>query len=94
MGGSPSWHGRSWAWHLPLGQDNGDVAPPGADTACQILLGLCKAQASPEVSHGGETGGGYINVEQPQPNVLVVNMRGTAAAGADCKGSRLQSTSS
>jgi hypothetical protein len=77
-----------WAAALGLGGRTvaAEVPPAGKPpTAYQIRLGPRQAQASPDRTGGGQTGGGYIDVEQPAPNALVVIMRGAAVAGSDCK---------
>jgi hypothetical protein len=67
-------------------EDIGIEVKPNPTPAYRIQLGPRKAQGVPNRTHCGETCGGYIDVKQPLPNVLVVTMRGAAVAGADCKG--------
>jgi hypothetical protein len=60
--------------------------PPGP--AYQIVLRSRHAVATPNRSGDAQTGGGWVLVEQSEPNTLVVTMGGTAVAGSDvCGGS-------
>src|SRR5262245_6901109 len=69
----------------------GSIAVTAADApigpAYQIVLRSRHAQASPTRTKEGQTGGGSIAVEQPEPNTVVVTMGGAAVVGSDCKGS-------
>jgi hypothetical protein len=59
--------------------------PPGP--AYQIVLRSRHAEANPYRSKDAQTGAGYVLVEQPEPNTIVVTMGGSAVAGSDFKGS-------
>lgn len=50
-----------------------------------ILLHSRGAAVTPETSKNSETGGGYIQVTQVEPNAVTILMRGAVAARADCK---------
>jgi hypothetical protein len=67
------------------------AAVPAADApagpAYQIVLRSRHAEATPGRSRDAQTGGGYILVEQPEPNTIVVTMGGAAVAGSECHGS-------
>jgi hypothetical protein len=60
-------------------------APVGP--AYQIVLRSRHGEATPNRVKDAETGGGYIVVEQPEPNTIVVTMAGSAVAGSDFCGS-------
>ncbi len=51
-----------------------------------ILLRSRDSTVAPERTKHGETGGGFIQVTQVEPNVLLVVMRGATAAGDDHAG--------
>jgi hypothetical protein len=55
-------------------------APP-----CTILLHSRGAAVTPEKSKNSETGGGFIQVTQVEPNAVMILMRGAVAARADHK---------
>lgn len=54
--------------------------------AYQIVLRSRTAEVTPHRSKDAQTGGGWINVEQPEPNTIVVTMGGSTAVGSDCHG--------
>jgi hypothetical protein len=58
--------------------------PSPAGPAYQIVLRSRHAEVTPTRSKDTQTGGGSILVEQPEPNTIVVTMRGSAVAGSDC----------
>ena len=60
-------------------------APPGP--AYKIVLRSRHAEVTPTRTREAQTGGGSIIVEQPEPNTVVVTMRGSAVAGSDCSAS-------
>jgi hypothetical protein len=59
--------------------------PPGP--AYQIVLHSRHAEVNPSHMGGAQTGGGWVVVEQPEPNTIVVSMGGSVVAGSDCFGS-------
>jgi hypothetical protein len=59
--------------------------PPGP--AYQIVLRSRHAEVTPTRVKDAQTGGGYILVEQPEPNTIVITMAGAAVAGSECCGS-------
>jgi hypothetical protein len=59
-------------------------ADPPAGPAYQIVLRSRHAEVTPMRTKDAQTGGGYILVEQPEPNTIVVTMGGAAVAGSDC----------
>jgi hypothetical protein len=63
------------------------AADPPAGPAYQIVLRSRHAEATPTRTKDAQTGGGFIVVEQPEPNTIVVTMGGSAVAGSDCHGS-------
>ncbi|HEY7308007.1 MAG TPA: hypothetical protein VH643_01470 [Gemmataceae bacterium] len=64
------------------------VARPGqaADPPYVIVLRSRDGAVTPERSRDAQTGGGFIQVTQVEPNVIMVLMRGAVAAGAGHKG--------
>src|SRR5262249_54057347 len=64
-----------------------DPPPAPNGPAYQIVLHSRLAEATPNRTRGAQTGGGWIIVEQPEPNTIVVTMGGAAAAGPDCHSS-------
>ena len=58
-----------------------------AGPAYQIVLRSRHAEVTPTRSKDAQTGGGYILVEQPEPNTIVVTMAGSAVVGSACRGS-------
>jgi hypothetical protein len=62
------------------------AADAPAGPAYQIVLGSRHAEATPNRTGGAQTGGGWVLVEQPEPNTIVVTMGGSAVAGSDCHG--------
>jgi hypothetical protein len=62
-----------------------DDAPPGP--AYKIVLRSRHAEATPSRTKDAQTGGGWILVEQPEANTIVVTMGGSAVVGSDCHGS-------
>ena len=63
------------------------AADPPAGPAYQIVLRSRHAEATPTRTKDAQTGGGYVVVEQPEPNTIVVTMGGSAVVGSDCHGS-------
>jgi hypothetical protein len=63
------------------------AADPPVGPAYQIVLRSRHAEATPNRSKDAQTGGGYVVVEQPEPNTIVVTMGGSAVVGSDCHGS-------
>jgi hypothetical protein len=59
--------------------------PPGP--AYQIVLGSRHSEATPNRTKEAQTGGGWVVVEQPEPNTIIVTMGGSAVAGSDCHAS-------
>ncbi|HKB41547.1 MAG TPA: hypothetical protein VKD72_34295 [Gemmataceae bacterium] len=59
--------------------------PPGP--AYQIVLRSRHAEVTPTRTRDAQTGGGWIVVEQPEPNTIVVTMGGSAVVGSDFHGS-------
>jgi hypothetical protein len=55
--------------------------PPGP--AYQIILRSRHAEVTPNRTKDAQTGGGWILVEQPEPNTIVVTMGGSAVVGSD-----------
>jgi hypothetical protein len=66
-----------------LGAAAADAADPPAGPAYQIVLHSRLAEAVPNRTKDSQTGGGWVVVEQPEPNTLVVTMGGSAVAGSD-----------
>jgi hypothetical protein len=60
-------------------------APPGP--AYKIVLRSRRAEVNPTRTREAQTGGGSVLVEQPEPNTIVVTMRGSAVAGSNCSAS-------
>ncbi|HEY7154277.1 MAG TPA: hypothetical protein VH575_10005 [Gemmataceae bacterium] len=69
------------AWQEAAGQAVA-VEPP-----YQIILRSRNGVVTPERNKNGQTGGGYIQVIQVEPNQVLVLMRGAAAAGSGLAGS-------
>ncbi len=65
--------------------DGGEVPPPKPATPYQIRLGPRQGEATPQMANHSQTGGGYIDVSQPAPNVVVFTLRGAAVAGGNFK---------
>ena len=63
------------------------AAGPPAGPAYQIVLRSRHAEVTPSRTKDSQTGGGYIVVEQPESNTIVVTMGGSAVAGSDFHGS-------
>jgi hypothetical protein len=57
--------------------------PPPAGPAYQIVLRSRHGEVTPHHAKDAQTGGGYIVVEQPEPNTIVVTMAGAVVAGSD-----------
>jgi hypothetical protein len=70
-----------------LGSAATRAAEPASGPAYQIVLGSRQAEATPNRSKYSQTGGGWILVEQPEPNTVIVTMGGSAVAGSDCHSS-------
>ncbi len=64
-----------------------DKPAPPAGPAYQIVLRSRHAEVTPSRTRDAQTGGGWIAVEQPEPNTIVVTMAGAAVAGSDFHGS-------
>jgi hypothetical protein len=62
-------------------------APAPAGPTYQIVLRSRHAEATPNRTRDAQTGGGWVLVEQPEPNTIVVTMGGSAVVGSDCHGS-------
>ena len=60
-----------------------DAPPPPAGPPYQIVLRSRHGEVTPHHDKDSQTGGGYILVEQPEPNTIVVTMAGSAVAGSD-----------
>jgi hypothetical protein len=60
------------------------AADAPAGPAYQIVLRSREAVVTPNRTNETQTGGGAILVEQPEPNTIVILMRGSAVAGSDC----------
>ena len=58
------------------------ASDPPAGPAYQIVLRSRTAEATPSRAKDAQTGGGWIQVEQPEPNTIVVSMNGAAVAGS------------
>jgi hypothetical protein len=69
------------AWQWVAGQAT------AADPPYQIILRSRSGVVTPERSKDAQTGGGYIQVIQVEPNQVLVLMRGAVAAGAGLAGS-------
>ena len=63
------------------------AADPPAGPAYQIVLRSRNAEVTPSRVKDAETGGGWIQVEQPEPNTIVISMNGAAVAGSALHGS-------
>src|SRR5262245_13507848 len=63
------------------------AADPPAGPAYQIVLRSRLAEVTPTRTKDAQTGGGWIVVEQPEPNTIVVTMGGSAVVGSDFHGS-------
>jgi hypothetical protein len=68
------------ALHVPAAIVAADP-PPGP--AYQIILRSRRGEAVPNRTGDAQTGGGWVVVEQPEPNTIVVTMGGAAVAGSD-----------
>jgi hypothetical protein len=60
-----------------------DAPPPPAGPPYQIVLRSRHGEVTPHHDKDSQTGGGYIVVEQPEPNTIVVTMAGAVVAGSD-----------
>jgi hypothetical protein len=60
------------------------AADAPAGPAYVIVLRSRDAVVTPNRTKTAQTGGGAILVEQPEPNTIVVTMRGSAVAASDC----------
>lgn len=64
------------------------VGANGADTpaapAYQILLRSRIAEATPHRTRDAQTGGGSIEVDQPEANTIVITLAGAAGAASQC----------
>src|SRR4051794_40932363 len=63
------------------------AADPPAGPAYKFVRRSRHAEVTPSRVKDSETGGGWIAVEQPEPNTIVVSMNGAAVAGSACHGS-------
>jgi hypothetical protein len=62
--------------------------PPAPDgLAYRIVLRSRHAEVTPTRAKDAQTGGGWITVEQPDANTVVITMGGSAVVGSDCHGS-------
>ncbi len=59
------------------------AAPVASGPAYQIVLRSRTAEVTPNRSKDGQTGGGTILVEQPEPNTIVIKMTGSAVVGSE-----------
>jgi hypothetical protein len=76
------------AWLVALlGQAAVHAADPPPGPAYQIVLRSRTAEVNPTRTKDAQTGGGWVAVEQPEPNSIIVTMGGSAVAGSDCCGS-------
>jgi hypothetical protein len=71
----------------PLGPAAVRAADPPAGPAYQIVLGSRHAEATPNRTKDAQTGGGWVVVEQPEPNTIIATMGGSAVVGSACHGS-------
>jgi hypothetical protein len=55
--------------------------------AYQIVLRSRTAEANPTKTKDAQTGGGFVLVQQPEPNTILVIMTGSAVAGSEFHGS-------
>lgn len=82
---------RHCSWLVGLLGVAGASALMAADTvvgpAYQIVLRSRHAEVTPSRTKDSQTGGGWILVEQPEPNTVVVTMGGSAVVGSDFHGS-------
>jgi hypothetical protein len=58
--------------------------PPPAGPPYQIVLRSRHAEATPNRTPNAQTGGGWVAVEQPELNTIVVTMGGSAVVGSEC----------
>jgi hypothetical protein len=63
----------------------GANASRAADPPYAIVLRSRDSVVTPERSRDSQTGGGFIQVTQVEPNVVMILMRGAVAAGSGCK---------
>jgi hypothetical protein len=70
-----------------LGTAAVDAQAPPRGPAYQIVLRSRHAEATPNRTRDAQTGGGWVVVEQPEPNTIVVTMGGSAVVGSDFHGS-------
>jgi hypothetical protein len=68
----------------PAAVYSADAPAAPAEPAYQIVLRSRHAEVTPTRGKDAQTGGGWILVEQPEPNTIVVTMAGSAVAGSDC----------
>jgi hypothetical protein len=59
------------------------AADPPAGPAYQIVLRSRRGEAVPFRTGDAQTGGGWVVVEQPEPNTIVVTMGGAAVVGSE-----------
>jgi hypothetical protein len=64
-----------------------NAAEPLPGPAYQIVLRSRHAEAIPNRTKDAQTGGGWILIEQADPNNIVATMGGSAVVGSDCHGS-------
>jgi hypothetical protein len=60
---------------------------PPAGPAYQIVLRSRHTEVTPTRTKNAQTGGGSIQVEQPDPSTIVITMAGSAVVGSDVHGS-------
>ncbi len=70
-----------------LGQAPVFAADPPAGPAYQIVLRSRHSETTPSRTGDAQTGGGWITVEQPEMNTVVVTMGGAAVVGSQFHGS-------
>ena len=66
-----------------LGAAAARAADAPAGPAYQIVLRSRHAEVTPTRTGDAQTGGGWVVVEQPEPNTILVTMGGSAVAGSD-----------
>lgn len=59
------------------------AADPPSGPAYQIVLHSRRAEVTPSRTKDAQTGGGWIVVEQPEINTIVITMGGSAVVGSD-----------
>jgi hypothetical protein len=72
---------------ISAGTSIGQSADIAAGPAYRIVLRSRHAEVSPAKCRFGQTGGGWIVVDQPESNTIVVTMGGSAVVGSTAHGS-------